>query len=154
MRSAGEAKSGQEHPQIYDQFDECVDGWNKVVAALTVALTRHPRRRRCGGKPVCVDLCWDARATGARTSGAAPSRRSNQMSLRYGRQRHLRLGEDRLDGLVSESIGVSANQLYRRNKYQGGHDLRRYPYSLLRPPSTRGPCCCAPGSLSSSTKGP
>lgn len=34
---------------------------------------------------------------------------------------------------------VTANQLHRQDKYQGGRDLRRYPYSLFRVPIGAGP---------------
>ncbi|OZM77176.1 L-dopachrome tautomerase-related protein [Pseudonocardia sp. MH-G8] len=34
---------------------------------------------------------------------------------------------------------VTANQLYRQAKYQGGEDLRRYPYSLFRVAIDAGP---------------
>lgn len=34
---------------------------------------------------------------------------------------------------------VTANQLYRQAKYQGGEDLRRYPYSLFRVRIDAGP---------------
>jgi sugar lactone lactonase YvrE len=34
---------------------------------------------------------------------------------------------------------VTANQLHRQDKYQGGKDLREYPYSLFRVPIDAGP---------------
>jgi sugar lactone lactonase YvrE len=34
---------------------------------------------------------------------------------------------------------VTANQLHRQDKYQGGKDLRQYPYSLFRVPIDAGP---------------
>jgi sugar lactone lactonase YvrE len=36
-------------------------------------------------------------------------------------------------------VYVTANQLYRQDKYQGGKDLRRYPYSLFRIAIDAGP---------------
>jgi hypothetical protein len=34
---------------------------------------------------------------------------------------------------------VTANQLYRQAEYQGGRDLRRYPYVRFRMPIDAGP---------------
>jgi len=42
------------------------------------------------------------------------------------------------------NLYVPANQLYRQSKYQGGHDLRRYPYSLFRVPIDAGPVLLQP----------
>ena len=39
---------------------------------------------------------------------------------------------------------VTANQLYRQSKYQGGHDVRRYPYTLFRTPIDAGPVLLKP----------
>lgn len=39
---------------------------------------------------------------------------------------------------------VTANQLYRQAKYQGGTDLRRYPYSLFRTRIDAGPVLLRP----------
>jgi hypothetical protein len=36
-------------------------------------------------------------------------------------------------------VYVTANQLYRQDKYQRGEDLRRYPYSLFRVAIDAGP---------------
>jgi sugar lactone lactonase YvrE len=46
------------------------------------------------------------------------------------------------DGLETDDQGrlyVTANQLYRQDKYRGGEDQRRTPYALFRTPIDAGP---------------
>jgi hypothetical protein len=40
---------------------------------------------------------------------------------------------------ADEHLYVTANQLHRQAQYQGGKDLRQYPYSLFRVAIGAGP---------------
>ncbi|RCK70472.1 gluconolaconase [Desertihabitans brevis] len=49
------------------------------------------------------------------------------------------LWPDTLSVAADQHLYVTANQLYRQAKYQGGEDRRRYPYVLFRTPIGAGP---------------
>jgi hypothetical protein len=49
------------------------------------------------------------------------------------------LWPDTMSVAADGHLYVTVNQLHRQDKYQGGKDLRRYPYCLFRTPIDAGP---------------
>ena len=54
------------------------------------------------------------------------------------------LWPDTMSVAADGHLYVTANQLYRQSKYQGGRDLRRYPYTLFRTRIDAGPVLLKP----------
>ncbi len=50
------------------------------------------------------------------------------------------LWPDTMSVAADGHLYVTVNQLHRQDKYQGGKDLRPYPYCCSAPPSTQGRC--------------